>query len=288
MQYINYSGNKFSPFPEGIWDSSLSPHEFAGFIYSIISYILSQQLGPSHQTSFPTIWTLFLFLLIWPWGQWGLPRWLIGKESACHRRRHGRHSFDHWVGKIPWRRKWQPTPVFSPGNSYGQRSLAGYSPWANKESGTTEHSTAAATGENDFEHSVVKASLSLPSRFDSSRGRWNLLGMWVVGSKVVPGGRNMLMKESGPQLMNDINAFHVEWHTRGLCETSRQEEKDHILLIDLIAAPPPELWMIYNTELPLISSNRLTQKRNTVVIMNNDYRQEDILLLSLAIIFSMS
>lgn len=95
------------------------------------------------------------------------------------------------------------------------------------------------------------------------------------------------MKESGPQLMNDINAFHVEWHTRGLCETSRQEEKDHILLIDLIAAPPPELWMIYNTELPLISSNRLTQKRNTVVIMNNDYRQ-DILLLSLAIIFSMS
>ena len=110
----------------------------------------------------------------------------------------------------------------------------------------------------------------------------------MVGSKVVPGGRNMLMKESGPQLMNDINAFHVEWHTRGLCETSRQEEKDHILLIDLIAAPPPELWMIYNTELPLISSNRLTQKRNTVVIMNNDYRQEDILLLSLAIIFSMS
>ena len=37
----------------------------------------------------------------------------------------------------------------------------------------------------------------------------------MVGSKVVPGGRNMLMKESGPQLMNDINAFHVEWHTRG-------------------------------------------------------------------------
>lgn len=110
----------------------------------------------------------------------------------------------------------------------------------------------------------------------------------MVGSKGVPGGRNMLMEESGPQLMNDINAFHVEWHTRRLCETSRQEEKDHILLIDLITPPPPELWMIYNTELPLISSNRLTQKRNTVVIMKSDYRQEDILLLSLAIISSMS
>ena len=38
-----------------------------------------------------------------------------------------------WVGKIPWRRAWQPTPVFSPGESYGQRSLAVYSPWGHKE-----------------------------------------------------------------------------------------------------------------------------------------------------------
>ena len=39
---------------------------------------------------------------------WGLPRWLSGKRSACQYRRCG---FDPWVGKIPWRRKWQPTPV---------------------------------------------------------------------------------------------------------------------------------------------------------------------------------
>ena len=37
-----------------------------------------------------------------------------------------RHRFDPWVGKIPWRRAWQPTAVFLPGESYGQRSLAGY------------------------------------------------------------------------------------------------------------------------------------------------------------------
>ena len=43
-----------------------------------------------------------------------------------------------WVRKMPWRRAWQPTPVFLPGKSHGQRSLAGYSPWSHKESDTTE------------------------------------------------------------------------------------------------------------------------------------------------------
>ena len=41
-------------------------------------------------------------------------------------------------GKIPWRRKWQPTPVFLPGESHGGRSLVGYSPWGHKESDRTE------------------------------------------------------------------------------------------------------------------------------------------------------
>ena len=44
---------------------------------------------------------------------------------------------DPWVGKISWKRKWQPTPVFLPGEFHGQRSLAGYSPRGHKESGTT-------------------------------------------------------------------------------------------------------------------------------------------------------
>ena len=46
--------------------------------------------------------------------------------------------FDPWVGKIPWRREWQPTPVFLPGEFHGQKSLMGYSPWGCKESDTTE------------------------------------------------------------------------------------------------------------------------------------------------------
>ena len=55
----------------------------------------------------------------------GLPRWLSGKkESACQCRRHRRPEFDPWIGKILWRRKWQPTPGFLPGESHEQRSWA--------------------------------------------------------------------------------------------------------------------------------------------------------------------
>ena len=50
----------------------------------------------------------------------------------------GECGFDPWVGKIPWRRAWQPTPVFLPGESHGQRSLGGCSPWGHKDSDTTE------------------------------------------------------------------------------------------------------------------------------------------------------
>ena len=69
----------------------------------------------------------------------GLLRWLSSKESTCQHRRLKRHGFDPWVGKIPWSRKWQPTPVFLRGKFHGQRSLAGYSPWDPKESAMTEH-----------------------------------------------------------------------------------------------------------------------------------------------------
>ena len=49
-----------------------------------------------------------------------------------------RPRFDLWVGKIPWRREWLPTPVFLPGKSHRERSLAGYSSWGRKELDTTE------------------------------------------------------------------------------------------------------------------------------------------------------
>ena len=59
------------------------------------------------------------------------PPWWLRQESVCLQRE--RPEFDPWVGKIFWRRKWQPIPVFLPGKSDGQRGLVGYSPWASKE-----------------------------------------------------------------------------------------------------------------------------------------------------------
>ena len=54
---------------------------------------------------------------------WGFPSGASGKGPTCQCRRHKRHEFDPWVGKIPSRKKWQPTPVFLLGESHGQRSL---------------------------------------------------------------------------------------------------------------------------------------------------------------------
>ena len=73
----------------------------------------------------------------------GLPRWFSGKESACQCRRHRRHGFYPWVGKIPWRRKWQPTPVFLSGKFHGQFPVES-SPCNHKESDTTEHARMRA------------------------------------------------------------------------------------------------------------------------------------------------
>ena len=75
-----------------------------------------------------TVVKLHLYLDNWIFGE--LPRWHSGKEFACQCRR---CQFDPWVGKIPWSKKWQPTPVFLPGKSHGQRSLVGYSPQGCKE-----------------------------------------------------------------------------------------------------------------------------------------------------------
>ena len=69
----------------------------------------------------------------------GLPGWPIGKESAYQCRRRERCTFNPWVRKIPWSRKWQPTLVFLPGKFHGQGNLVDCSPWGHKELDTTEH-----------------------------------------------------------------------------------------------------------------------------------------------------
>ena len=68
----------------------------------------------------------------------GLSRWFSGKESTSQYRSCRRYRFDPCAGKIPWRRKWQPTSIFLPGEFHGQRSLVGYSPWGHKDSDMPE------------------------------------------------------------------------------------------------------------------------------------------------------
>ena len=77
---------------------------------------------------------LFYFLLLCH----GLPWWLRQQRIHLQCRRPG---FNPWVGEIPCRRKWQPTPVFLHRGFHGQRSLAGYSPCSHIESDTTEQLT---------------------------------------------------------------------------------------------------------------------------------------------------
>ena len=78
---------------------------------------------------------LTLGLLSYP--SLGWPCWLYGGSLVAQTVKNlpviRRPGFDPWVGKIPWRREWLPTPVFLPGESVGQRSLVNYSPWDHSE-----------------------------------------------------------------------------------------------------------------------------------------------------------
>ena len=68
----------------------------------------------------------------------GFPNGASGKDPAYRCRRWKRHRLNPWDGKIPWKRTWQPTPVFLLGESHGQRSLVVSSPQDHKESDTTK------------------------------------------------------------------------------------------------------------------------------------------------------
>ena len=76
---------------------------------------------------------------------WGFPSGASDKEPACQYRRCKRCRFDPWVRKIPRRRAWQPTPVFLPGESHGERTLEGYSQPMGSEKDRHDWSDLACT-----------------------------------------------------------------------------------------------------------------------------------------------
>ena len=86
----------------------------------------------------------------------------MGTESTCNAGDAPRHGFDPWIGKIPGKRVWQPTPVFLPGESHRQRSLVGYSPWGHKESDMTEAIEHAHTRQGEVVMGVWYSCLENP------------------------------------------------------------------------------------------------------------------------------
>ena len=108
----------------------------------------------------------------------GFPWWLNSKGSTCQCRR---CEFNPWDGKTPWRRKWQPRPVFLPEKSYGQRSPAGYSPGNHKESDMTEW---LKNNNNIYYHTERLKGIKLKYEFLIYKtGNWSL-GRLIVLSKV--------------------------------------------------------------------------------------------------------
>ena len=114
---------KFSPVLRPSYMLFSLPEIFIPWLIPFLSH-LSLSLTPSTNASslIPLTYGWFSGLSVFP--TWLLVyrpsiMWLTGKEFTCWCRR---REFDPWVGKIPWRRKWQPSPVFLPGKSYGQRA----------------------------------------------------------------------------------------------------------------------------------------------------------------------
>ena len=132
----------------------------------------------------------------------------VSKESPCNAGDLGSISgFDFWVRKILWRRKWQPTPVSLPGESHGQKSLVGFSPWGCKSwtrlsdftTTTTNHGIAfprimcltqeelqreaTGVGDNNFLFFLFILAFITPSLNHFIANSWVCLGKRVMGGE---------------------------------------------------------------------------------------------------------
>ena len=108
---------------------------FAGGTCTIYCYMLTKK---NNNNNFCELLEIISILYVHTYGASQVAP-VVKSPPASAGDRCKRHGFDSWVGMIPWRRKWQPTPVFFTGESRGQRSPAGYSPWGCEESDMTEH-----------------------------------------------------------------------------------------------------------------------------------------------------
>ena len=125
---------------------------------------------------------------IWSLGQYDV----MGARGIWHKvyqcRRLKRCSFNPWVGKIPWSRKWQSTPVFLPGESHEQRSLAGYSPWGRTESDMTESNLTLALA-------LASQLLNYEVRHNGNKSLFSpdLSSSWIHVCQVLPSSKILEM-----------------------------------------------------------------------------------------------
>ena len=123
------------------------------------------------------------------------------------------YGLDSWVGKILWRRKWQSIPVFLPGESHGQRSLVGYSPWGHKESDMTE---------------VTEYTCSLYTNFnDSFYHEWMLN---IIKNSLL----HLLMRFYGFYYSNNFILVNVVYHIDRFGDTKKSlnhRDKSHLTMM---------------------------------------------------------
>ena len=128
-------------------------------------------------------------LILRPYPLERLPRWLSGKNPSANAEV---LKFNPWVRKIPWRRKWKPTPVFFLEKSHGQRNLAGYPPWSHKESDVTQRLSTSTPQRLWFGHfwrlAQKPACLTSATWILMPVVHWShfekLWNKWVEGSKI--------------------------------------------------------------------------------------------------------
>ena len=125
----------------------------------------------------------------------GLSWWLSGKESTCIagdclQCRWPR--FNPWVRKIPWRRKWQPTPVFLLGKSHGQKRLPGYRPWGHKSWTPMSNWTTTSIIQPAWDKRLKKRYINKLVRRSEPR-------TWVVGFMDQPTAEGALLRFSNPK-----------------------------------------------------------------------------------------
>ena len=146
------------------------------------------------------------------------------KEPACQRRRCRRCELEHWVGKIPWRREWQPTPVVLPRESNGQRSLEGYILWGFKEWDMTEHGCACARAHTHTHTHTHTLTLQYSCQENSmDRGTWQAMIHGIAKSQTWLGDsqthKHNLSCPDGCYPQDGFNSQSLsdlrfpEWHT---------------------------------------------------------------------------